>query len=284
MSAPSEPLPPEQDSAKVREFITAAADAAKNAFRDAVRPIYGASVRGRPDHLGSSVLIEIDGVKMIVTAAHVIDHNSATTLYIGGDATLDMLEGEFQITAAPEADRNRDHYDFAFAELTPKQLSGLGDVRFVTEAEMVPASTPVEKRLYTAIGYPNSKNKDNLALANKVLGQLYPYSSIHCDEPVLAKRGLSRHDHVLITHHKKAVDETGRKTFPIGPRGLSGGAMIEATEISLALYRGQQALAPRLAGIIIERSCSRLIATRIHVVIATIRHHRSANVITAATP
>lgn len=284
MSAPGEQLAPELYPMKIREFMTAAAHAATNAFRDAVRPIYGVGMRDRPDHIGSSVLIEIDGVKMIVTAAHVIDHNSATTLYIGGDIALDLLVGEFQITAAPESGRDRDHYDFAFAELTPKQLTDLGDVRFVTEAEMAPAGTPVEKRLFTAIGYPNSKNKDNLALANKVLGQLYPYSSIHRDEPALAKRGLSHHDHVLITHHKNAVDETGRKTSPIGPRGLSGGAMIEAAEMSLALYRGQQALAPRLAGITIERASNRLIATRIHVVIAAIRQHWSANGRPAATP
>lgn len=277
--------PPPLDSAAVRQFVTAAADAATAAFRNAVRPIYGVNLRGEPDHLGSSVLIEIDGVKLIVTAAHVIDHNQGTTLYIAGVATLDLLAGEFQKTVAPGGDRARDHYDFAFAELSPVQLANLGDVRFVTEAEMVPAGTPVDKRLFTAIGYPNSKNKRFDTTARKVRGQLYQYSSVHRSDPALVtKLGGSDDDHLLITHHKHAVDETGRKVAPIGPRGLSGGAMIEAAQTSRALLGGEQALTPRLAGITIERAANRLIATRIHVVPAAIRDSWRGNQPALSTP
>lgn len=266
------------DPALVRKFMTAAADVATDAFRNAVRPIYGADSNGRPTHIGSSILIEIDGVKMIATAAHVIDHNVQTSLYVGGMGALNLLVGEFQTTIAPKGDRHRDHYDFAFVELSPDQIAELGEVRFVTEREMVPARTPVDKRLFTAIGYPNSKNKRFDANSKMLRGQLYQYSSLHRAEPALAaKLGVTDDDHLLITHHPYAADETGRKVRPIGPRGLSGGAMIEAVETSLAYFRGERSWTPRLAGITIERDSNRLIATRMHVVISAIRNRKGVS-------
>ena len=53
-------------------------------FMNSVRPIYGSTEHGKPYHIGSCVLIEIDKKKYLVTAGHVIDHNKTTTLYVSG--------------------------------------------------------------------------------------------------------------------------------------------------------------------------------------------------------
>lgn len=249
-----------------------AGDEATDAFRRSVRPVFGVSRRDAAEQIGSSVLIEIDGRKLIITAAHVIDANASTSLYVAGSGTLEPLETEFHATKAPYGDRARDHYDFAFAELSPATVVALGEVRFLDEAETVPAGSNVKNRMFTAIGFPNSKNKHVNPTAKKVRGQLYQYSSVHrFDEALARKLGIAGDDHLFIDHRKHAADETGRKVSPIGPRGLSGGAMIEATEASLAIFRGTQQSSPRLAGIIIERHANTLLATRIDTIIAAIR-------------
>jgi hypothetical protein len=49
-------------------------------FKDACQPIYGSTKNGLPDHIGSAVLIDVHGVEILLTAAHVIDNNAITSL------------------------------------------------------------------------------------------------------------------------------------------------------------------------------------------------------------
>ncbi len=105
-----------------------AARAAAN-FAPAVQPIYGANDRGDPDHIGSAVLLDIHGTKVMITAAHVIDENSSmrpTSLYVGGGANLELIESEFSITVAPQTMRKLDRYDIAFCALPPSLVEQLG--------------------------------------------------------------------------------------------------------------------------------------------------------------
>jgi hypothetical protein len=75
----------------VRERLTAGAARARALFKDAVRPIYGSDRGGKPFLIGSSILLEIGEQRLILTAAHCIDWNVETKLYIGGSKGLNEL-------------------------------------------------------------------------------------------------------------------------------------------------------------------------------------------------
>lgn len=84
-----------------REYLDEAAKAALSTFRDAVKPIYGATERGVPDHIGSGLLLELPEGRFLLTAAHVLDDNDKTSLYLGADGFA-LLQFEALVSAAPD--------------------------------------------------------------------------------------------------------------------------------------------------------------------------------------
>ncbi len=83
-----------------RDILNEWSENARARYRDAVRPIYGATGKGDPDHIGSCILLEVDGEQFLLTAAHVLDHNQNTSLYLGGDELI-LLQFEALATIAP---------------------------------------------------------------------------------------------------------------------------------------------------------------------------------------
>ncbi|RJT42311.1 hypothetical protein D3227_00020 [Mesorhizobium waimense] len=84
-----------------REYLDEAAQAALAKFRDAVRPIYGVTDKGTPDQIGTALLLELPEGRFLLTAAHVIDANSETSLYLGADQ-FKLLQFEALVTTAPD--------------------------------------------------------------------------------------------------------------------------------------------------------------------------------------
>lgn len=257
--------------ARVRDLMKAASDSAEKLFRAAVRPIYGVTAGGRPDQLGSAVLIKIDDTPCLLTAAHVIDANESSSLYVGGDSALVQINAEFGATIPPAEGRDGDHYDFAIAELPATMLAEMSSLKFITEAEMAPPTARGEKQFYSALGYPNSKHKKDIGAGLKVRGQLYSYSSFARFPPALAaKLDVSGHEHLFIDHRKHSRDENGQKVSSVAPRGLSGGAIIQAADFGdREVLLGHKLPAPRLAGITIElyNDHQTLLGTRIDAIV-----------------
>lgn len=160
-----------------RDYLNDAAKAALTTFRDAVRPIYRTTERGVPDHIGTALLLELSEGKFLLTAAHVLDHNSETSLYLGADAFA-MLQFEALVSVAADGKRSSDHADFAMARLGDDVLAKLPNARFITEAEISRSAVSSEGRTYTCLGYPNSKNKVKPHKGSRVTPQLLPYTSI----------------------------------------------------------------------------------------------------------
>ena len=115
---------------------------AKKKFAPAVRPIYASIDTRRPVHLGSSVFLKINDVPCLLTAAHVIDWNKHSSLYIAGETHLTEIEAEFQITKADN--RDDDRYDFAFAVIPELMMAKLGEVAYISDKEI--ASMPAQTR------------------------------------------------------------------------------------------------------------------------------------------
>src|SRR5215471_4201266 len=60
--------------------------ATQRRIQNAVCPIYGCDERGKPYLIGSSLLLSVGDKLLLVTAAHVLDWNGDTSLYVAGPA------------------------------------------------------------------------------------------------------------------------------------------------------------------------------------------------------
>jgi hypothetical protein len=77
------------------ERVDECVNAAKDKFETAVRPIYGSNDLARPEHIGSSTLLRINYVPHLLTAAHVVDWNKHTSIYVAGENNLVEIEANF---------------------------------------------------------------------------------------------------------------------------------------------------------------------------------------------
>lgn len=134
---------------------------AERDFRASVGPVYRNSVANpRPEHIGSCVLLNMDGVPTVVTAAHILDQRADQTLYVAGvpgTSPVPILRGVVMTTPTLEARRVSDHFDTAIWQ--PLTVDALGAVDFLDAWRISHNRPQSADRLYTALGYAISRNK-----------------------------------------------------------------------------------------------------------------------------
>jgi len=255
-----------------REYLDETAKFAREKFRDAVRPIYGVTERSNPDQIGSGLLLELPEGRFLLTAAHVLDHNGNTSLYLGGD-DFALLQFEALASRAPEGDRTKDHADFAIARLDSNTLGKLVGAKFITEAEISRSVALAPPRAYACLGYPNSKNKIKPHHGLAIVPKLLTYTSTGA--PASQLMAIANDElHVLVSYNAKyARDEDGKKVNAIKIQGCSGGAIVDLGPIS------PDALAdppdPKLAALLIEGHAAEkvILGTRLTAILAAARKH-----------
>ena len=247
----------------LRDRMDAFAATAQARFGDAVIPIYGAKETGAPNHIGSAILLNVNSRKVLLTAAHVLDEHKFTTLYAPGVGKPIPIEGKFVATRAPEGNRDLDRFDFAYCRLSDEMSEAIVG-RFVGEDEIVTSEVEEAGRLYTALGYPNSKNSRHNPITQSIRPNLLPYSNVHkVDQSVAATLPDGGRRHIFLPYGKRSRID-GLIVNSVAPRGMSGGAVVDAGRPGdLQTLLSGAAPIPRLAGLVIERPGKRvLIATR----------------------
>lgn len=256
------------ETEQLRVRMNELTDRALARFRPAVRAVYTANDGGRPDHEGSCVLLDIYDVKVLLTAAHIVDVNVDLhrTLYVTGEKDLVELDGlQFGLSPKVKGSRDGDHLDLAFARVPPALEARLGQ-GYVTEGDIMEPRLDVTGHLFTTIGYPNTKNNDFDHVNRTINTHVFPYSSTARSNALLRKKvGEDGVHHLFIGYGKQSRGQDGRKVTSIKPRGLSGGALVDAGRLSTpAVFRGEVDPVPRVAGMIVElwREHKVLVSTR----------------------
>ena len=96
---------------------------------DCICPIWIEDETGIPEFLGSSTLLDICGVKLLVTAAHVVDESASSTLYWNPGGKLIPLVGRFDTSSLPQSGkRDDDPIDIAVLELSEELAASLSVV------------------------------------------------------------------------------------------------------------------------------------------------------------
>jgi hypothetical protein len=262
----------------INDALVESCNIAKEKFRHAILPVYSSDVQGRADHIGSSILIRIKGISFLVTAAHIIDHAKENNLHLGNGKKLVQLAGDCFITNPnkPIGERDSDHYDFAFAQISNEFGNSLGDVKYLTEEDLWLEIPHTEGHAYLAYGYPNSKNKKINHLHRHIESKMWPYiATAVSDVSIFTKKfGINDDDHICINFdHKRTRSLNGDIVTPPNPTGMSGGALIDIGNLAhienLANPAGCKA---QLIGLLIEHHPTHkmMTATRIKTIVEAI--------------
>jgi hypothetical protein len=253
---------------------------AERDFRASVRPVYGNSAaEPRPEHIGSCLLLSVDGVPIVATAAHILDQIDERALYIAGlpgTSPVPIFGGARTATPKPDRNRNSDHFDTAIWQPPPHSVNALGPVDFLDASRISDNREPSAGRLYTAIGYPVSRNKKAVNHATRSIStHMSMYTADVEEMPELAyKLGVTGSDHLFLRFETQAFTGDGERVNTFGPRGLSGGALLDLGEFdSPESYARDPKRSALLAGMVIEyyKKHRALMAVRIGPIVNGIR-------------
>jgi hypothetical protein len=167
---------------------------AERDFRSAIRPMYrNSDAKPRPEHIGSCILLKVDGQRVLSTAAHILDNlTEGWSLYVGGaGSTRPVLirGGVLGVTRKPGSNRHRDHFDCGFWRMPDQAVGELGVVDFLDASRLSDNRPDFDRRYYMAMGYRLAANKKAVDHRAKTIGNcLSSYSGSVVEIPKLAKK------------------------------------------------------------------------------------------------
>ena len=259
----------------IREQVEAGSSAASEKYKRAVLPIYGTDRNGKPAHVGTCFLVEIDGKKHLVTAAHVLDNAKKTSLWVSGTGPLRAIEGNSWSTVPPGGDRKEDHFDFAWLQIDDAFFTSLGDVLTIKEEDIAERPVSYKGRVYLCLGYPRSKNKKVNPKTNALRPKRARYFSTWQEMTDLYKDlGISGDHHIAISRKDHSRDDEGLIVNSFGPRGLSGGPLIDlGGMVSMPEIATGVTNPPKIAGVLIEHyeEHEAILSVKIEIVIESIK-------------
>jgi hypothetical protein len=234
---------------------------AERAFRSSVRPMYrNSDAKPRPEHIGSCILLDVDGLPILSTAAHVLDNlREGYSLYVGGPGGTHpvLIRGcMFGATPKPGGDRHRDHFDCGFWKIPGEAARELGEVEFLDSSRISDNGADVNRRYYMAMGYRLASNKSTIDHRAKTIGnRLSRYSGSVVEIPKLAEKlGISGAEHMFLTFPKYAQNEDDCRITAFGPVGFSGGPLLDLGDFTEAeAYAPERSYRATLCGMMIEQ-------------------------------
>jgi hypothetical protein len=228
----------------IEQHYRRCATQARRRFGQAVRPLYVADQRGRPEGVASAVLLEFDGLPFLATAAHVLN---IPRLLLGGRDELIPVSGEFwRSNGAGAAD---DKIDLAVAPLSEQQRRALKGLPFIGSGDWM-QRTATENRYTLATGYRVSQNKAPIGGSKKLTLKRWSFTGFSAPLPVGGEYGESN---FALEYSGKAVRESGERVVTTPPHGLSGGPIFDMGDsLSFDQLCAADAHPPKLAGILIE--------------------------------
>jgi hypothetical protein len=202
--------------------------------------------------LGSGVLVEICDSTFFCTAKHVVDHSTASDLYIYGPNKLEPLVGIF---------RSTEEHDVAVLRLSPEQTMLLQRFSPLRAEHIASESEALASKYVEFIGYPATKNR-KIYLKNML------ENFIHSNGCTVVEINASRIR--VAFDQKRNIDAKTRQLVQApDPHGMSGGAMF-GVPMNAATLIGNPA--PKLVGITTAKPDSKeVFGTNIAIALAIIR-------------
>lgn len=256
------------EATNIRAARQRAAAAAEKLFLPATLPIYSADEM-RPDQIGTAILISIGGTRFLLTAAHVLDECEDAGMFAGADGQFVPISGRASITLKVAGKREDDHFDIAVIPLEGELETSLAGIAAVDEKSIDWNPRPISGHLFSAFGFPNTRNKITERSSTKVKPEALQHTDHIVDDPTSAKKlpdgGIH---HLHLGYGRRANDADGNAQNAIKPRGMSGGPLIDLGKLSdPEVLEGRASTVPKLVAIVTERGVGlNLVCTKMSVV------------------
>lgn len=197
--------------------------AAEDAVQECAAAVYGVDDKSLPYLVGSGTLLEVHGRYFLITAAHVLDENGRTNLYLPGIPLVEVV-GAGVKTQAPLNNRKNDSIDLGIIEIDASAAKRVLGVRAITPSDIATDDVPKRLTSYGFVGCPSSKNKPRpgrkLQVTSNFLGVLPAkverYAEIGA-EPILHFAGEFDRSRVVDRKHEHVAAPD--------PEGMSGGGV-----------------------------------------------------------
>jgi hypothetical protein len=240
----------------------------------ATAPIFGIDRTGKPQFLGSAVLLKIHNWHFALTAAHVLDNRSHTDLYIGSGDKVVLLRGSSYGSTVPPDNGNRkqDRIDIGMVRLSEATVQEMQEDDFLAIDDTCNLDTATTTGHYVLAGYPCSKHKRSIQGGE---AKAITYSFVVDPAPLsdYQDTGLNPSINLLLRFDKQKL---WRPSGPVvGPNmlGISGGGIWFVDNVYTT-----SPLNPLLVAIFIEwwektrekKPPKRLLATKLHVALSAI--------------
>jgi len=242
--------------------------AADKLFLPATLPIYSSDEK-RPDQIGTAALISVGGTRFLLTAAHVLDECGDAGMFAGADGQFVPISGRASLTSKVAGKREDDHFDIAVIPLEGELETSLAEIAAVDENSIDWNPGPTSGHLFSAFGFPNTRNKITERSSTKVKPEALRHTDRIVDDPTSAKKlpdGGTHHLH--LGYGRRANDADGNAENAIKPRGMSGGPLVDLGKLSNPeVLENRASTMPKLAGIVTERGVGlNLVCTKMSVV------------------
>jgi hypothetical protein len=192
-----------------------------------VLPLFTDDQRGKPDRIGSCVLVRLDSSRYIFTAAHVIRDAGSAPLWVpcaeGSRTRLKLSRHAAHLT--PELNP----LDVGIFLLHPSVLSAFEGRVFLADRELDLDGLPDDQSLgsfYYVIGYSASRTQVKVSHERRQVNQ----KLFHCTTSVVEadeylQEHVSQSDHVLLDFDHNEISVKGEPRGPLKLKGVSGGGI-----------------------------------------------------------
>jgi hypothetical protein len=230
------------------------------------------------DPSGAGILLKLQGEIFLITAAHLLNHETWGDLVIPGanNATV-TLQGELCTSYLRSSEKST--VDFSILRLYPKMHKHLTIYHPIEESEIAMNHSPIQKDHYLLAGYPVRKIKKK---AGEKTFQLNPF--IFLTHGTTKKRylnhGFDENSHILVQFQRKLQSFRDGSISNVGnPQGISGSGLYFIPEFTQTQIDQLQL---SLIGIMIENHQDKgfMAAFKIDGVIEIIRHEFGLNTLT----
>lgn len=242
----------------VAEHHRRCAQAARERLGNAVRPLYALNKQRRPYSVATAILIEVDGVRCLATAAHALQ---TPNLLVAGADALTPLRRDWWGSAGKGS--GTDNVDIAVRVLSEEEQRPMEGLPFIGRSEQM-VFTSAELRYHIVVGYRASQNKAPVSMATRLQRTRWSFTSHSA--PLPAKHDADMYDdrNFAVDYGEKGRRENAELVSTTPPIGVSGGAIFDLGSTN----DYEQLCSPephpaRLAGILIAcpRNCGVLIGT-----------------------
>lgn len=188
---------------------------------------------GQGEHFGSGVLLQVEGTRFLVTAAHVTDEffcEHWKQIFFGTPNEDDLLPVTTvrYCRSQKKIDPNRedDLLDLAVLELTADVADKLSEfMRFATLEDLELDPNKLNDGKYLVIGYPDFRAKKD-EMDQTIVAQNLPYFTGLCDVGHVPVSNISPTDHIFLEVNR--LDQAtgfGDRLNLDESQGISGGGM-----------------------------------------------------------